>query len=339
MYKRILFIPLFILVFYSCKNNALDVDVSNVDVKPLEILRLENDLFAVNAANFEEENKQINAKYGAFYDHYVLGFLNPRGGINDSLYKPSLLSFTHDRDMKETYAYVRKLYPDAAIQEINNELTDCVKRFKYHFPKRKLPTKLITCTTGYNYAIAYTDSALVIGLDMYLNDTAKFYQMLNTPKYQLRMMNANYILPNLAKGWVLTEFDNEKPVNTLLYHTIFYGKIFYAVNALLPGSNDSIIMGYTVKQMNYCKENEKNLWGYFAEKNRLYENNLKTVQELTSDGPFTGTISKECPPRIAMWIGLQIVRSYMKNNESVTLEQLMSETDSQKILSKSKYRP
>ncbi len=338
MYKRILLLPFFILLLNSCKNNALDVDISGVDVKPLEVLRLENDLFAFNPANFDEKNKALNAKYGVYYDHYVSGFLNA-GGTHDSLYKPKVLDFTQDKDMKETYAYVRKLYPDATIEEINNELTNCVKRFKYHFPKRKLPTRLITCTTGYNYAVAYMDSALVLGLDEYLNDTAKFYQMLNTPKYQLRMMNENYILPNLAKGWMLTEFDNNKPVNTLLYHTIFYGKIFYAMNALLPNINDSLLIGYTTAQMKYVNENEKNLWGYFAEKNRLYENNLKTIQELTTDGPFTGSISKECPPRIAMWVGLQIIRSYMKNNKDVTLEQLMTDADSQKILSKSKYRP
>lgn len=338
MYKRILLLPFFILLLASCKNNALDVDISAVDAKPLTLLRLENDLFAVNAANIDKKSEELLVKYGPFYEHYVSSFMNA-GGTKDSLYKTTLLGFTSDRDMRETYDYVKKLYPNASIEEINNELTNCVKRFKYHFPKRNLPTRLITCTNGYNYAVAYTDSALVLGLDMYLNDTAKFYQMLNTPKYQLRMMNENYILPNLAKGWMLTEFDNEKPVNTLLYHTIFYGKIFYAVNALLPNTNDSLLIGYTTAQMKYVNENEKNLWGYFAEKNRLYENNLKTIQELTTDGPFTGSISKECPPRIAMWVGLQIIRSYMKNNKDVTLEKLMTDSDSQKILSKSKYRP
>ena len=92
-------------------------------------------------------------------------------------------------------------------------------------------------------------------------------------------------------------------------------------------------------QMKYCQNYEKNLWGYIAATNRLYENNLKTIGELTSDGPFTSAISKECPPRIAMWVGWQIVRSYMKNNESVSIEQLLDEKDAQKILNKSKYRP
>lgn len=71
----------------------------------------------------------------------------------------------------------------------------------------------------------------------------------------------------------------------------------------------------------------------------MYENDLKILRELTSDGPFTGAISKDCPPRIAMWVGWQIVKSYMKNNKVVTLSDLMNETDAQKILSKSKYRP
>jgi hypothetical protein len=40
-----------------------------------------------------------------------------------------------------------------------------------------------------------------------------------------------------------------------------------------------------------------------------------------------------------MWLGQQIVKSYMKHNSDVTLEDLMNEKDAQKILSKSKYKP
>jgi hypothetical protein len=91
--------------------------------------------------------------------------------------------------------------------------------------------------------------------------------------------------------------------------------------------------------MKYCKTFEKNLWGFFAKDNKLYENDIKLVTEYTNDGPFTGSISKECPPRIIMWLGWQIVKSYMEHNEKVTLEELMNEKDPQKILAKSKYKP
>ncbi|HOZ87695.1 MAG TPA: hypothetical protein PL029_08055 [Bacteroidia bacterium] len=334
----ILLLTVLVLLFCGCGNNTLDVDISGVQTAPLNVLRLEQDLFSLNPSNFNARSKEVKIKYGAYFEHYLMNFLN-RGGTGDSLYQPNVLAYIHDKDVKEAKTYIDRIYPDEKINEIAAEANDCVKRFHFHFPKRKLPARLVTCMSGWNYAFAYLDSVLVLSLDMYLGDTAKFYQMLRYPQYQARKMNERYILPDLTRGWMLTEFDNSLPVNNLLNHTIFYGKIFYAVNALLPNENDSMIIGYTKKQMDYCRTYEKNIWSYFAEKNRLYENSLQTVRELTTEGPFTGAISKECPPRIAMWIGWQIIKSYMKNNKDATLEQLMAETDAQKILSKSKYRP
>lgn len=338
MKKTSLFIILPLFILFSCRNNPLDVDISDVETNPLEVLRLERDLFSMNAANFETKSAEIKNKYGSFYEHFLVNPLR-LNSTNDSLYKPMLLDFVMNKDVREAYAYTVKLYPESKLDELAPQINDCVKRFKYHFPKRKLPARLITCITGWNYAFAYMDSALVISLDMYLGDTAKFYQMLRYPRYQTRKMNEDHLLPDIARGWMLTEFDNSPAENTLLNHTIFYGKLYYAINALLPNTHDSLLIGYTSKQIKLCKEYEKNYWSYFAEKNRLYENNLNTIRELTSEGPFTGAISKECPPRIAMWIGWQIVRSYMKNNEGVTLEELMNEQEAQKILSRSKYRP
>jgi hypothetical protein len=336
-YLFLFIIPL-LLIVASCSPDPREVDVSAVKAKPLEVMRLENDLFAMNEENFAGRTKLYLAKYGPFYEHYLMTFLN-RGGTGDSLYRKSVLSFISDRDVREAYQYIKKEYPKSVIDEMMPGVNECVRRFKAYFPGKKLPSRLITCSTGWNYAFAYMDSAFVIGLDMYLGDTAKFYQMLRYPQYQVRKMNRHHILPDLARGWLLTEFDNTEAQNILLNHTVFYGKLFYAIESLLPHIDDSLVIGYTAKQMQYCRSYEKNLWGYFAEKNRLFENSLDNVRELTSDGPFTGAIHKDCPPRIAMWVGWQIVRSYMDHNREVTLEQLMNEKDAQKVLNKSRYRP
>ncbi len=334
----VVIILVLLIVSSGCRENKLDVDISGVKTQPLKVLRLEKDLFSLNSQNFSSRSKEIRDQYGVYYEHYLMGFLSRRGTA-DSAYQSAVLAYTGDRDVREAYDYVRKIYPDSRLDEMTPELNNMVKRFHYHFPEKPVPSKLITVLSGWNYAFAYMDSALILSLDMYLGDTAKFYQMLRYPQYQTRKMNADYILPDMARGWLLTEFDNSAIENTLLHHTIYYGKLFYAVNALLPEEKDSVIIGYNSAQMKYCSQFEKKLWGYFAANNRLYENNMNTVRELTTDGPFTAAISKECPPRIAMWIGWQIVRAYMKNNEQVSLSQLMAEKDAQKILSKSKYRP
>jgi len=327
-----------LLLFCTCSHNRMEVDIETVSIPQIKFQRLEKDVFSITKDNLSQKTAEIKKNYGMFYERYLSSFIN-RGGTMDSLYEQSILGFVNDKDMKAVYDLINKTFSEDDLKKIEGQITDGVKRFHYFFPKRKVPIYLTTCMSGFNYSVANSDSTLAIGLDMYLGANAPFYKMLELPQYRTQVMNKTYIPSDLMRGWLLNDFDNDAAVNTLVHHTIFYGKIYFAVKALMPEAEDSVIIGYTGKQMQYCKQNEKNLWGYMAEKNRLYENNMRTVQELTGEGPFTSAISKECPPGIAKWMGWQIVKSYMDKNENVTLEQLMNEKDAQKILSKSKYRP
>jgi len=335
--KNLLFI-LSLFFFVSCSTDDLKVDVSGIEVKLPEFKRLDADLFEFNELNFDAHSSALINSYGTVYQKYLMNPLRI-AGTEDSLYKASVLAFIRDKDIQSAHAEIAKRYSDKKMQDIEDQLLDCIKHYKYHFPKRTTPEQVIFCQTGWNYAFAYVDHSFLIGLDMYLGENSAFYKMLSYPQYQVKKMSAEYLLPDVARGWVLTEFDTPDLENTLLNHCIYYGKLFYAVNALLPETHDSLIIGYTGAQLKYCNAYEKKIWGYFAEKNRLYENNLELVRELTGDGPFTGSISKECPPRLAMWVGWQIVKAYMKNNKTVSLEDVMLEKSATKILNKSRYRP
>lgn len=329
------FITSLLFIFSACQENPLHVDTESVTVPETPVIRLEEDLFKLKAATAKEQIAGLKGKYGILFDHFLM---NPfrLNGSGDTAAPAELLAFTRDKEVRGAYQQASVLYKD--MSKYMDEFSEMKKRFHFHFPDRALPKQVVTTISGWNYAVAYMDSSLILSLDMYLGDTSVYYQMLRYPQYQIRKMNSANILTDLARGWILTEFEKQKPENTLLHHTIFYGKIFYAIQALLPDAADSLIIGYSAEQIKTCRKYEKQYWGYFAEKNRLYENSLTTVRELTTDGPFTAAISRDCPPRIAMWIGWQIVQSYMKKNE-VTLQQLMMEKDPQKILAKSKYRP
>jgi hypothetical protein len=269
---------------------------------------------------------------------YISSIVN-NGGKIDSLYSQTLLRFIANKDIQTAYNDLNKTYSDNDIELIGDEMTEAVKRFKVFFPKRKTPKQFVTFMSGFQYNVVYVDSTIGVGLDMYLGSKNPFYSMMQLPNFRTRTMNKEHVLSDAVRGWVITEFDNADPVNNLLNHMIFYGKLFYVCDGLLPNVQDSIKMGYTAAQMQYCNTYEKNLWGFFAKDNKLYDNDLKLVSEFTSDGPFTRAISKECPPRIAMWLGKQIIKSYMEHNSEITVEDLMNEKDAQKILSKSKYKP
>ncbi len=338
IFFRALLSCLFILILMGCGHNQFDIDTSKIDMKPIVFKRLDKDIFALTPENCSSKLVDYQKKYQSFYMRYVSSIVN-NGGKVDSLYSQTLLRFIENKDIKDAYRDLTKEYTDNDVELLGDDMTEAVKRFKVFFPKRKTPNQFVTFMSGFHYNVVYVDSTLGIGLDMYMGSENVFYNMMQLPKFRTRTMNKEHVLSDAVRGWMITEFDNADPVNNLLNHMIFYGKIFYVCDGLLPNVQDSIKMGYTSAQMKYCGTYEKNLWGFFAKDNKLYDNDLKLVSEFTSDGPFTRAISKECPPRIAMWLGRQIVKSYMEHNEDVTLEDLMNEKDAQKILAKSKYKP
>lgn len=337
--QKLKLLVLLILVFFmfSCSSNRLDVDIEDVSVGKVEILRLDKDIFSMDTNKIASYTPEMLKKYGSFYSTFIFGILNT-GDVKDSAYK-AVSNFVQHPDMKAMKADVDKIYTDEEINKIRDELENSFKYFKYHFPKQPLPKKVIAFQSGFNYNITTADTTLGIGLEMYLGSQNKFYQMLQWPKYKVNQLSKEYVVADAMKGWIVNNFDSNEPVNNLLNHMIFYGKIYYCMDAVLRNTPDSIKIGYTAEQMKYCELYEKKLWGYFTEKDRLYTNDLKQVAEYTSEGPFTSAISKDCPPRIAMWVGWQIVRKYMEKNEKVSLEDLMKTTDAQTILAKSKYKP
>lgn len=335
---KLFILALFVNFLTGCGHNQLDIDTSSVKLEPVVFKRLDKDVFSLTPENASSKMNEYQKKYATFYTRYISSIVN-NGGKVDSLYSQTLLRFINNQDIKNAYRDLTKTYTDNDVELIGDDMTEAVKRFKVFFPKRKTPQQFVTFMSGFQYNVVYVDSTLGVGLDMYLGSSNVFYNMMELPKFRTRTMNKEHVLSDAVRGWIITEFDNADPVNNLLNHMIFYGKIFYVCDALLPNVQDSIKMGYTTAQMDYLGKYEKNVWGFFAKDNKLYDNDMKLVSEFTSDGPFTRAISKECPPRVAMWLGRQIVKSYMEHNENVSLDDLMNEKDAQKILSKSKYKP
>lgn len=323
------------LFLSACGNDPLDVDVSDVSIPEITIDRLEQDLFKMDTLNIEASTEKLIAKYGKFYSTFVSVILN-NGGLRDSSYSFRIKSFIRDFYMKKAFLDSQKQYPDT--EDLRTGITGAYKRFSYHFPDRKLP-KPITMISGFNYSVVVVDSTLAIGIETYLGSKSEFYTGLGVPKYKSMFMNRENILPDAARQWMLTEFPNTMQNHDFLSEITYMGKIMYLTDALLTETPDSLKIQYSVSQMEYCRQNEFNVWSYFAAQKLLYTTDQAEIMKFTSDGPFTSALSKEAPPRIGHWIGWQIVRQYMRNNPATTLEELMNEKDAQKILTRSKYKP
>jgi hypothetical protein len=323
------------LTLASCGSDRLDVNTSNSTIQDITVLRLEQDIFKMDTNNIESASNQLRAKYGNFYITFISMILN-NGGLRDSSYSFRMKSFIRDYYMHKAYEDSQIKYPNT--DAIKEKLLKSYQRFNYHFPKRAIP-QAITMISGFNYSVVMADSTLAIGIETYLGSNSEFYTGLGIPKYKSMFMNEENIVPDAIRQWMLTAFPNNMNKQDFLSEIVYMGKIMYLTDALLPETPDSLKIQYSTTQLEYCHQNEFNIWSYFAAQKTLYTTDQAEIIKFTADGPFTSAISKEAPARIGHWIGWQLVRQYMKNNPELSLQDLMNEEDAQLLLAKSKYKP
>lgn len=299
---------------------------------------MERAFFSMNPDSSDIVHQRLHAKYGIFYQRYIEN-ITGIGLVNDPAISYSLKTFLSDKYVEEIFQDTEKKYSDD-LNDIRQGLTAAFQHSLYYFPHMVVP-EIVTFVSGFQYAIAVTDSVLGIGLDMYLGSDYSNYPKAGFPLYKIALMNRDYIVADAMKAWLMTEFFSEesRAPKDMLGTMIQYGKIMYLSEAILPGTEDTIKTGYTAAQLEWCKKNEFNIWAHMVDNELLFSTDPATINKFFNEAPFTSGLPKESPPKTGIWVGWQIVKSYMENNSDITIPELMKQQNAQEILNKSKYKP
>lgn len=320
----------------SCNKNRFEVKKSELkDDFVLHFSRLDRDLFTDSISNINDKISWIKCRYPGFYSIYFQYIVNLGDPDRDGFNVP-LAGFLAD-------TYIQKLYADAQANfgDLKNEkekLQNAFAVYHHFFPNHQIP-EIVFCISGLNYAVAATDSVLAIGLDMYLGKDYEAYRALNFPGYICERKIPEYLPSEVMKGWLLTEFEIDVSKNKLIDEMVYYGKINYLLQVCMPKEKPYINLGFTEKDYQFLTANESNIWGYFVENKLLYTDKKKEIVKYIEEAPFSVGMPKECPGRSGVFIGAQIVKSYMDNHPQITLEDLMKNEDLQGIFTQSKYKP
>jgi len=308
--------------------------VSHVQVN-LEIKRFEKDLFQHQGNITSTTINELNTNYNNFFKDFTQNVINI-GSIEHPSFTNRLNSFVLDPDINNIQKDALKIYGDFSTYEA--ELKSAFQYYKYYFPKKTIP-QIITYISGFNYAIITDDDYLGIGLDMFLGKDYHAYPQLGYPLYKISSMTKENLVSGAMTGWVSTEFELEKTQADLLTEMIHQGKILYLLDALMPKTDNTLKINYSLAQLSWCENNEEQIWFYFIDNKLLYNKETKEILKYMGEAPFTQGFPEGSPGRVGHWLGWQIVKAYMKNNPTITIKKLMQETDAQKILNQSKYKP
>jgi hypothetical protein len=327
------FIGMVFLFRFIFKKNPLEVDISGINLN-LEIERFDKELQYVLNGDSYKKLYDISMKYESFFDIYNRNIV----GIdaNNASYPVYLQTFFNDYSVSEASKEVDSVFQD--VDKLNSDLTYCFKHIKYYYPDCEIP-RIVSFVAGFNQSIIIMEGFVGIGLDKYLGENCVLYEMLDIPKYNRTEMSPEQIAVDIVTALAKDEFPNMQESENLLNSMIYNGKILYFLDAIMPEFNEARKNKYTREQLDFCYYYEKEMWTTLIENKLLFSTDYFTIRKFTENAPYTAQFGTNSPPRAANWLGLQIVRSYMKHNKNVSVQDLMKDNNYQEILRLSQYAP
>jgi hypothetical protein len=151
-------------------------------------------------------------------------------------------------------------------------------------------------------------------------------------------MEREYIAPVIFKAVAENMIGRWAMENTLLAQMIHNGKIAAFIDAMLPEKPDHLKIDYTPDQLEWCEDNEGEVWAYMRGEELLYKMSKLEYMKYITDAPSTPGMPPEAPGNIGSWLGWQIVKAYMEET-GATINEVMAERSSQRIFEKSRYKP
>lgn len=319
----------------SCRRNPLKVNISGIK-EEVQIVRFEQELFNLPLKDTLAELTSLRSHYPEFFDLFTWKVIEI-GGIQEEHFPEAMGEFLADTMILDIKNLVNREFSD--FKKIEKELIEAFKYFKYHFSKKELPV-IYTMISGFNQSVVTAEDIIGVSLDKYMGREFPYYKQLsNVPMYKITNMHRAKLVSDVAYAWGMTEFDDKGEATTVLDHIVHQGKLMYFVDALLPDVHDTLKIGFTSRQLQWCRKNEAQMWNFLVENRMLYSNKRMDILRFINDSPNTTGFPVESPGRSGIWIGWQIVRQYMKRHREITVSELMKDTDYQQILNSSGYFP
>jgi len=332
--KKYIYLFFLLLALSACHRNPLNINISKVNLT-LKIGRLDQDLFTVTPENINRVVPELQKKYDPFFSLYNKEIL-AIGDSHDPLYAGYLLTFLSDSTISKARMRSDSLFLN--FRPYAEQLELAFKHYHYYFPELPVPS-VYTYLSGFNQSIVTMPDVIGISLDNYLGSNCRFYRQLGLPVYKKQNMVPQKLVYDALYGWVSQQFEYKGNTENLVSEMIYQGKLLYLLDALVPNGPDSLKIGYKKEQFDWCKSHEPEMWSYLVEKKMLFSGDRMELVRFINPSPFTTPFGQKSPGRTGVWIGWQIVKSYMKKNPERALKDLMKENDYHKILNESGYSP
>lgn len=297
----------------------------------INLLRYEQDLFNIDQSN-------MSAAFAAMYGKYPNNIVAKDAWKNQEMLL-SIRDFINDPVIKQIYQDTQTQFAD--MTAFKNEITPALTLYLTHFPDEKIPD-FCTLVSGIDFQMPQVfgyENTIFICLDMYMGKDYKHYSQAGMPKYIAARCDKKYMATDCFSKTLVYKHLPDKTLVTLLDNMVDAGKKMMFTQTMFPTKPEQDILNYTNEQYKWATSHESSIWHTLIEKNKVYDNSEDVIRRMMDETPFTRDFGNDSPGRLGVFIGFQIVKSYMETHPGTTLKDLLLMTDSQKMLKESGYKP
>jgi len=227
--RKILSVFVIICFVFSCETESkIEKEIAEIDVT-VNVERFDK-LFAEVTPNSLPQLKQ----------DYPFMFSKR---YNDSVW----IARINDTLQQQLNTEVKKAFPDERLFE--DDIEALFQHLKYYYKAFKTP-RIITVTNNVEYRnkTIVTDTIVLIALDTYLGTDHEFY--VGIQNYIKQNFRSSQIVSDLATQYAQQQIYQPKR-RSLLDEMIYYGKVLYFKDAMIPFKEDEEKIGYTKEQLDF----------------------------------------------------------------------------------------
>jgi hypothetical protein len=296
-----------------------------------KIIRFDSVLYQYLTQNKPDE---ALSGYRDFLDEYgekVIGI-----GTSDSAgFYDRLKKYFSEPTLMQLYGDEQSRLAD--ISALESELLPGIDILLQHFPALRRP-EIYLHVSGWGQNVIVTDTILSLSADKYLGADYPLYQEFFY-EYQRQGMAPGRMAPDYLLGFLMASFPFQGKEDILLDRIIYEGKLRYILSRLLPERKPYEWVGYTQAQYNWCNDHCDRIWKSVLDNQHLFHPDYLTTSAYLTEASSTVTLPSDSPGRVGVWLGFQIVASYMKHHPETDGQALMDRTDYVAFLKDSRFNP
>lgn len=314
--RKLLYFCILTLLIACADENSLEKEIAAI---PLDVNVIRFDQVFLDAEPTDLPN--LKEAYPLFFP----------SSISDSTWIYTM----NDPLQKELKQEIDIVFTDFAPVQL--AIKSVLQHINFYFPEHNFQEIFAMTSEDYRKKVVLYQDMILIALNTYLGSDHKFYEGIQ--QYIKHNFEKEMIPVDIATEFAYTQVQPSRE-RTFLSKMIYYGKVQYIASLLVPKASTAMQFGYTERQEEWAAINEAQIWTYFIEKELLYSTSQKLDARFLNFAPFSKfylELDNESPGGIGRYIGYNIVKAYMENND-VSLQNLLRKS-SEDIFNNSKYKP